>query len=293
MIIRPPDINREIVLAPGQKISLVSRIMRNFFRLLLTLGTCCPAVQAAVLWTDNFNTANTTNFDAAPLAGRLSGSEAGSTYLRSFGAQQHISNNQLLLPAGDNGVRFEIAANDPTAGAADRFDWAAGSAGTLMLGAGGFVVSFDWTPVENTLGDWVSFQVGTINADNGNLTNDDYGILFRNNGGTERFDSPVNLGAGGTFTASAGGVVRRVEIAYAFSSFADGSTVTATSKVDGIQVASDNFTWDGNGGAMRMELGHNAANVSIDNLTISTIPEPAGAALAGLGLLGLVLRRRR
>jgi uncharacterized protein (TIGR03382 family) len=88
-------------------------------------------------------------------------------------------------------------------------------------------------------------------------------------------------------------VVRRVEIACAFSSFADGSTVTATLKVDRIQVASGNFTWDGNGGAIRMKLRHNAANVSIDNLTISTIPKPAGAALAGLGLLGLVLRRRR
>ncbi len=91
-------------------------------------------------------------------------------------------------------------------------------------------------------------------------------------------------------------MVRRVEIACAFSSFADGSTVTATLKVDRIQVASGNFTWEGNGGAIRMKLRHNAANaanVSIDNLTISTIPKPAGAALAGLGLLGLVLRRRR
>ena len=105
------------------------RIMRSFFRLLFTFGICCPSAQAAVLWMDNFNTTNSTNFDASPLAGRLSGSEAGSAYLRSYGAQQQISNNQLLLPAGDNGVRWEIATNAPTSGAADRFDWAAGSAG--------------------------------------------------------------------------------------------------------------------------------------------------------------------
>ena len=84
-----------------------------------------------------------------------------------------------------------------------------------------------------------------------------------------------------------------MEIACAFSSFADGSTVTATLKVDEIQFASGNFTWDGNGGAIRMKLRYNAANVSIDNLTISTIPEPAGAAMASLGMLGLFLRRRR
>ncbi len=264
---------------------------RDLFLLALTI--CATPASAAVLWTDNFNTADSASFDAAGIGGRLSGAESGNTYLRSFGAQQQISGNRLLMPSGGSGVRFEIAANDPTGGAADRFDWASGSAGPAILGAGGFIVSFDWIPVENTLTDWVSFQVGTINADNGNLTDDDYGILFRNNGNTERFDNTVNLGAGGSFPALAGGLVRRVEITYAFSSFADGSSVTATSRVDGIQVASDNFTWDGNGGAMRMELGNGAANTAVDNLTISTIPEPAGTLLAGLGAIGLLLRRRR
>lgn len=268
--------------------------MKTHFQLVLALGTLCTSSQAAVLWMDNFNTADTANFDAAPLTGRLSGSQAGNTYLRSFSLQQTISNNRLLMPSGGNGVRFELATNDPvTTGAADRFDWAAGSAGTAILGAGGFVVSFDWIAANTTSTDWVSFQVGTINADNGNLTNDDYGILFRNNGGTERFDAPVNLGAGGSFTPSAGGVVRRVEIAYALSSFADGSSVKATSKVDGVQVASDTFTWDGNAGGMRMELGNGAANTAVDNLTISTIPEPTGSVLAGLAMIGVTLRRRR
>ena len=134
--------------------------------------------------------------------------------------------------------------------------------------------------------------MGTINDDNGNLTNDNYGILFRNDGRTERFDDNVNLGAGGNFTASPGGVTRLVEISYAFSSFADGSPVTATSKVDGLQVASDSFTWSGNAGAMRMELGNGVANSRIDNLTISTIPEPTSALLL-VSALGLCARRRR
>ena len=146
-------------------------------------------------------------------------------------------------------------------------------------------------PAGNTTGDWVSFQVGTINADNGNLTDDDYGILFRQNGGTERFDNTVNLGAGGAFSATAG--PRRVEISYAFSSFADGASVTATSKVDGTQVASDTFTWDSNVGAMYMELGHNDPNLLVDNLTVSVIPEPSSALLSSLAILGLIARRRR
>lgn len=262
--------------------------------LFLCLASICTPVPAAVLWQDNFNTANSASFDAAAMTGRLSGAEAGNTYLRSTGSQQQISNNALLMPISGNGVRFETATNDPgVTGAADRFDWAAGSAGPAILGSGGFIVSFDWIPADNTATGWVSFQVGTLNADNGNLTDDDYGILFRNNGATERFDNTVNLGAGGSFSPTAGGVVRRVEITYSFNSFADGASVTAVSRVNGLQVASDSFTWDNNGGGMRMELGNGTVNTSVDNLTISTIPEPAGNLLAGLGAIGLLLRRRR
>ena len=250
-----------------------------------------PFAHGVVLFTDNFNTANTANFDAAPTTGRLSGTVAGEIVLRSWGAQEQIDNNQLLIPTGvDSGVRFENAAGP--FGGGNRYNWAAGSAGSSILSAGGFTVSFDWAPPGNSSGNWISFQVGTANADSGNLTDDDYGILFRQNGSTERFDNSVNLGAGGTFVATAGGVLRHVEITYLFSSFADGATVNAVSRVDGIQVASDSFTWDSNGGEMRMELGNNDAGNRVDNLTISTIPEPSPGLLLGVAALGLSGRRR-
>ncbi len=270
--------------------------MKTPLSVFLLSGLVASPASAVLLFSDNFNTGDTANFDGAPTAGRLSGTVANETYLRSFGFQQSISNNQLLLPngaGGAHGVRFENALNDPTGGATDRFNWAAGATGASILAAGGFVASFDWIAPENTLNDWVSFQVGTINNDNGNLTDDDYGILFRNNGGTERFDNTVNLGAGASFTASAGGVTRQVNITYTFSSFADGAMVNAVSTVDGLQVANDTFTWDGNGGELRFELGHNAANTRIDNLAISTIPEPSQALLILGGLAGLAVRRRR
>ncbi len=248
-----------------------------------------------VLFADNFNTADSASFDAAGLAGRLSGTVAGETYLRSWGTQEQISGNQLFMPTRNSGgVRFENALNDPTSGAADRYNWAGATAGPLILGAGGFRVTFDWTPVENTLGDWVSFQVGTDNADSGNLAGPgvDYGILFRNSGQTERFDNGANQGPGGSFTATAGGVVRQIQIDYVFNSFAEDSSVTATSWVNGVQVASDAFTWAGNGGEMRMELGSISANSRIDNFVVSTIPEPGAVAFLGLAGLGLVRRRR-
>jgi hypothetical protein len=251
----------------------------------LLLGS--PAF-GVILFQDNFDTADTTNFDAAPTAGRLSGTAGGDIVLRSYGFQQHISNNQLSLPTGSNGVRFENSAGP--FGGDNRYDWASGTTGTAILGAGGFTVSFDYTPSGTTTRDWISFQVGTINADNGNLTDDDYGILFRQDGDTERFDNLLNLGAGGAFTATAG--PSHVEISYAFASFADGASVTATSKVNGTQVASDSFTWDSNGGAMYMELGKNDPSL-VNNLTVSVIPEPSSALLSSLAMLGLIARRRR
>jgi hypothetical protein len=261
------------------------------FAAALMFATTAGAQQ--LLFGDTFNTADAASFDAAPLDSRLSGSAGGTqTVLRSWGAQQQINNNQLLMPtAGDTGVRWENAAGP--FGGGNRYNWAGGTTGASILAAGGFSVSFDYAPPNNISTDWISFQVGTINGDSGNLTDDDYGILFRQNGNTERFDNTVNLGAGGTFNPTAGGVFRSVRIDYLFSSFADGASVNAISRVNGVQVANDFFTWDSNGGAMYMELGQNDPGNRVDNLTVTTIPEPSSAALFGLCALGLAARRRR
>src|SRR6187549_3375226 len=93
---------------------------------ILILSTA-PFATAVVLFSDNFNTANAGNFDGAPTAGRLSGTLAANIVLRSWGAQEAIDNNQLLIPTGvDSGVRFENAAGP--FGGTNRYNWAAGSA---------------------------------------------------------------------------------------------------------------------------------------------------------------------
>lgn len=262
--------------------------MNKALRIALLLGAISTPSHAALLWLDNFDTPDNASFDAAStpgsLATRLSGSVGSATNLQSYDLQHAIGSNSALL-GGGGGLRF--------GGGTTRFDWAAGATGTSILAAGGFVVAFDLIPADNTNAEWVSFQVGTINGDSGNLTDDDYGILFRNDGRTERFDNTVNLGAGGTQSpVPGGGITRKVEITYLFSSFADGSSVNAKSRVDGMLLADDTFTWDGNGGAMRMELGSGLAGTRVDNLSISTVPEPSAAALL-LGALGLAARRRR
>lgn len=117
---------------------------RNIIAAVAVLGSFSISANAAVLFLDNFNVADGC-FDSASTTGRLSGSESGNTYLRSWGQTQSINNNQAVIGtvSTDSGFRFENASNDPTGGATDRFDWAAGTAGASILAAGGFVVSFD------------------------------------------------------------------------------------------------------------------------------------------------------
>ena len=86
---------------------------------------------------------------------------------------------------------------------------------------------------------------------------------------------------------------RHLVLDYTFTSFADGSPVNLAASVDGTEVFNGGgFTWDNNGGEFYMEIG-TLENTRLDNLAISTIPEPSGALLGALGCLALMQRRRR
>ncbi|YCM43701.1 hypothetical protein V2O64_20560 [Verrucomicrobiaceae bacterium 227] len=233
---------------------------------------------AAILFSDNFDVADNTSFDAADTLGRLSGTLADDVVLRAHRAQQQIQENQLLLirrtEGGAAGVRFENAAG-PYSGT-NRFDWAAGTTGADILASGGFEVSFDWTPADNTNNEWFMWAVGTPNADSGgsivNAATTDYGILVRNTGGTQRFDNGTVYGDPQTFTTTAGGnKTYAVSLTYTFPDFADGTSVTAVTSIDGVEVANDSFEWDDNAGVLHMEIGTNTNGNLIDNLTVSTL----------------------
>lgn len=226
------------------------------------------------LWSDSFDTTDDTNFDLSSTEGRIAGTFAAETYLQSTRNQQEILNNQLYT-RGAGGLRFENASNDPGAeGNMDHFDWAAGAPGAAILAANGFTVSFDWTPENNIDPQWISWNVGHPNADtNFRITQpaNDYGVLLRNDGRSERWDNGANQGAGGNFTtAPGGGQTYAVSISFSLSSFAEGENVTAVTTVDGAEVANDIFQWDGNGGQIHMEFFTNKTANLIDNLTIAT-----------------------
>ncbi|MES2705472.1 MAG: PEP-CTERM sorting domain-containing protein [Verrucomicrobiota bacterium] len=269
--------------------------MKNLLLALCLVGMSSPAAQAVLILADNFNAPDNTNFDNSDQTGRRSGTLGPDVQLRSSRIQQQIIGNQLQLnkPASGSGrIRFHDTANLGV-----WHDFATGPSGAAILADGGFRVQFDWTPVVNNNENWVSYSVGIAGqgvAEPGTRVNHadtDFGILFRQSGGSQFFDNSVPT-TGGTFTATTS--ARHVVIDYLFSSFADGANFTVTASVDGsAPVVNQTFQWAGNAGALYMELGSLENGTLIDNFSISTIPEPSALAFAGLAAAGGVLRRRR
>jgi len=179
---------------------------------------------------------------------------------------------------GNMGLRFGPGGN---------YNWATGSNSAAILAAGGFSISFDYTfALDDT--QWVGVRVGSgpeniaINA--AGVT---FGALARGNGQMETWDDGSSNGYGTATT----GAPRSAQFNYAFTSWEIGSTVTFTGIVDGITVATDTFTWDASDD-MKIVIAGAVDGTLVDNIQVSTIPEPSAALLGGLGLLALLRRRR-
>jgi hypothetical protein len=262
---------------------------------LLPAFCALPASGATLIFADNFNTEDSPSLDASDQTGRRSGLLAEEVQIRSSRIQHSISGGQLNLLNGNTGrVRFQSSTALPTN---VWWDFASGAAGAAILADGGFRVSFDWTPADNTADEWISFSVGVSGQAAGEpnfRVNDgqtDLGILFRNRGATQYFlNGPGSLG--GLFDVTQLGT-RQVVLEYAFSSFADGSDVVARASVDGQNVVTRTFQWNNNNGELYMELGTLANGTRIDNLAIRTIPEPGSVLLLGTAFGLAALRRRR
>ncbi len=247
---------------------------------LLVAVLCFAALATAsaqdVLWSDNFNAPDNNSLDASDQAGRHSGTYANDILTRSSKIQHGIVDQQLNFlkaGAGSGRVRFHQAADVNT-----WFDFAAGGLGADILAAGGFRVEFDWIPGNNTSDNWISFCAGIsgqATAEPGVRVNDaqtDIGILFRFRGATQVFNNGPGID-GGNFDVSTVDV-RHIRIDYHFASFADGTSVTMIATVDGMEVwNTSDFDWNNNGGSLYLELG-TYENTRIDNLQISTLPEP-------------------
>ncbi len=281
-------------------VTMTSRPRVAAFAAAVLLGAIAtPCAAGTLIFGDNFNAPDTNSLDASDQTGRRSGLLAEDIVLRSSKVQHGIIGGQLNLlrsaAAGTSGrVRFHDA-DAPTVW----WDFASGTAGTQITDDGGFRVDFDWTPTNNTSTEWIGYAVGIAGQATAEppirITNaeTDFGILFRNNGGTQHFDNGAAT-TGGTFPATSV-ASRHVTLVFELDSFADGTVVSATASVNGVEVLTDKlFNLDNNAGRFYMELENIVPNTRIDNLTISSVPEPStlgvvAAATAGFGLL----RRRR
>ncbi|MES2708545.1 MAG: hypothetical protein V4726_18270 [Verrucomicrobiota bacterium] len=253
------------------------------FRCALTFTGLCltmlPLHAGPVVISDNFNAPDTTNFDNSDQTGRRAGLLADSIQLRSARIQSGILSNKLNLlrhpTGGDGRIRFHDVGN-----LANWWNFASGDTGALIAADGGFRVEFDWTPPDNTSANWVSFAVGfppaaTLAEPATRITHaeTDFGILFRDNGGTQYFDNGGTGITGGSFDAATL-ATRHVVIDYHFTSFADGADVAVTASVDGTEVVSAyTFQWANNLGVLYMELGNYMPGTAFDNFAISTLAE--------------------
>lgn len=265
--------------------------MKTVLLSLLSLAVLLPAAPAAsLIFADNFNAPDAASFDASSQDGRRSGALATDVQLRSSLFQHAIVSNQLQMGAGR--VRIHNSADLNT-----WHDFATGPAGASILGEQGLRVEFDWTPVNNTDTNWVSVDMGIAGqsvAEPGTRVNHpdtDFGILFRHNGGVQYFDNGAPTDGAVSFLAST--TPRHVVVDYTFSSFADGTNVGVTARVDGsAPLLNRTFQWAGNNGSLYMELGTNAGGTRIDNLSITAVPEPS-ALVCTLLAGSLALNRRR
>lgn len=250
----------------------------------LTFGTSSAAT---LLYSENFNNEATPNYNGGTTPETNVG---GIGILQSSGFVQgnNATNTAWLFstggnPGGVNGLRF---------GAGPGYNWATGTNAALILADGGFSVSYDYDQAGlGNADDWFLIRVGNGGENSGVGNADtDFGLLTRGDGRMQSFDNGGFSSAQdfGTATAVA---PHNFTLNYAFNSWAAGSTVTFTGFTDGVQIATDSFTWGGTND-VKIFFGGSVQGSLIDNIQINTIPEPSALLLSALGAVALLRRRR-
>ena len=253
------------------KISIIKTTARVVVGLALLVLASLSQAQTTI-YSDNFNVANTANFDSASLSGRLSGTLASAVAPKSGGIELTISGNALNLLAAtagtaDGRMRFQVPSSSSI------YDWSSGAAGAAMTASGGMVVSFNWTSADNTSGNWISYCVGMSPNVDQTLqiikSTTASGILLRNNGGAQVWKTGTG-GATGTFGVTS--TSHLVTLYYYFTSWASGTPVTLNAYVDGNLVLTQAFTWIQSGGVQNMAISSVANGTVIDNFSVTTLP---------------------
>ncbi len=244
--------------------------MKSKYLVVLLSGAAATKLPADnLIWSDNFNVADSGSFDAASLTGRRGGFFPTDAVLRSANVQHQILSQQLRLGGAAGRVRFEV----PPGGVGNSYSWGAGSAAAQILSGGGMRVEFDYLPTNTSSDNWLSFSIGfprsSVLPEPGgfrlNDPNTDFGFLLRNNGGTQYFKNGTGSN-GSAFTATA--TSRHVVIQYSFTGLGDLSAFTTIVSVDGTQVINQSHSWSNNSGHLMIEMGANEGGTLVDNFKV-------------------------
>ena len=267
------------------------------------VAACGTASAQSILLSDTFNTGGASgsvdSFNGSAASRQTGSSLAGTGYF-SKGAYQNINDNQVVFqPAGwpspVNGFGRLVIDHNFTDAA--------------ITTSGGFTISYNYFVPASASGsdNWLAIMVGqtsgTVNTDSSAQVVDsgsDFGMLLRGNGGYDSF----NGGGGdnsGTTALNYGTTAKQVVLTILTTSFASGNSATISATVNGsaidlngAAVGNDRvITWDAGGANYIQFEDYNNDGYGMNNLVISTVPEPGTMALAALGGASLLFWRRR
>lgn len=248
---------------------------------------------AATLFADTFDRANNTDLNAASTG--KSGTLGALDWIeQSSGATAEVSNSQILLgETAGGGGGWAIAYPDYNFSDA------------LIASNGNLTVTMDLASVSST-GNirFAGFGVGNSSAElaawafnnpTSTFTSDFFmgydptgagtavGTYIFKNGTTQDFYNSTARTVGTTLSAT-----------FTFADLNAGSTVNYEAFINGASVKTGSFTWSGtNENYIFLYSNYTGSNGRIDNFAVSTVPEPSGLAMLGLGGLALIGRRRR
>ena len=212
---------------------------------------------------------------------------------RGGGAQQTVNGSEAVLRAGAVQIEFDFA--------------------SLPELAGGYTVAFDFT---RTMGNgFVALGIGLDDTDqiedvggfNGNaalfdnpgmsVNGAEGAVLFRQDntsesaGAVELFNQGDVVATQDGFFADRESTQSALVTVLAPDGYGAGSVGTLTAEIGGNSISTD-ITFDGVSSGF-LSLYSNQVGLTLDNLAVSAIPEPASLSLLGAGGLALLARRRR
>jgi hypothetical protein len=290
---------------------------------LLALSLLQASAHGAVIFADNFNRADSNNIDAT-LTGITDNTDNTGSSLAADGVYLHgqIDPNSAHPTYGAPDANAGNGGGTRILGNQYQLKYGTGTVNTYInhnfnnaaiLLAGGFSVSVDVTGYAQATGiqHGAAFAIGmtaaeaasTRDAIGGGALNQPHmaGAFTPYTGAVVsdfwlgiRPDATIAWGSGTTTlgTASVAAKTGTLSAFFSVPDFNSGSTIGFEVFYNGNSAGTGNFTWSDTDANYIGLDGRDGTSVTLDNLSIETIPEPTAAALGLLGAVALLRRRR-